>query len=70
MGKLIDHMKTIIADKCCAPGCMKEATTFAYNPKTLLVISTCEHHAMDVAESESPEYIVNCPNCKCKFGVN
>lgn len=30
----------------------------------------CEKHARVVADEHSPEYIDNCPNCGCMFGVN
>jgi hypothetical protein len=30
----------------------------------------CDLHAVIVADAESPEYVVDCPNCKCQFGVN
>lgn len=30
----------------------------------------CEHHARTVVEEGNPEYTVECPCCKCLFGVN
>lgn len=30
----------------------------------------CEEHARKVADTRIPEYIVDCPNCGCIFGVN
>jgi hypothetical protein len=30
----------------------------------------CNKHARDVAFENSPEYIEDCPNCGCKFGIN
>jgi len=30
----------------------------------------CEDHAQIVANEQEPEYVVSCPNCGCRFGVN
>lgn len=30
----------------------------------------CEKHASIVVEEGFPEYIEQCPNCGCRFGVN
>lgn len=30
----------------------------------------CRAHAEIVADSSSPEYVVECPHCGCAFGVN
>ncbi len=30
----------------------------------------CSEHAERVADECAPEYVVNCPHCKCRFGVN
>ncbi len=30
----------------------------------------CYTHATIVADEQNPEYIDNCPNCGCMFGVN
>jgi len=30
----------------------------------------CEAHAQEVEVEENPEYVVDCPNCGCRFGVN
>lgn len=29
----------------------------------------CEQHASKIALGDNPEYIVDCPNCGCRFGV-
>ena len=71
MGKLIYPPATvIIADKCASPGCMQDATTLVCHPDTKAIISMCEKDANYIAKYPTPEYIVNCPNCRCKFGVN
>lgn len=30
----------------------------------------CKTHARLVSDEGNPEYVVDCPNCKCRFGVN
>lgn len=30
----------------------------------------CDTHARMVADEDSPEYISDCPNCGCTYGVN
>ena len=30
----------------------------------------CTVHSMMVADEDWPEYMVDCPNCGCGFGVN
>lgn len=30
----------------------------------------CKEHAYKVVDNDQPEFIVNCPNCDCLFGVN
>lgn len=48
----------------------KEATQKAHNRATGITFEVCEKCAEIVADVENPEYVVNCPNCNCKFGVN
>ncbi len=30
----------------------------------------CDEHANLVADEHDPEYVVYCPSCECRFGVN
>ena len=56
--------------KCKIEGCRKLATHTAYDSKNKLIVDCCESHADAIAENEWPEYVVSCPDCGCKFGVN
>ena len=68
-------MITEITGKCAYEGCNKLATHIACGrdwDKTghPNVACYCSHHANIVSDERSPEYIVDCPNCGCAFGVN
>ena len=62
--------------KCEYPGCEEKATTLAayveqrYMGSVLKVGRFCAEHAELVAGHHSPEYVAECPNCQCHFGVN
>lgn len=32
-------------------------------------MSCCKEHITEVASEGNPEYIDECPNCKCNFGI-
>lgn len=57
---------------CAYRGCDRHATQLAcgreneYDQPAYF----CDEHASIVADVASPEYIVTCPCCDCKFGVN
>lgn len=50
--------------------CKAKATQLAYNRHTEELGHYCTLHATAIADIGVPEYIVNCPHCKCRFGVN
>lgn len=62
--------------KCAYEKCGKEATTLACGREYLddpghpEPAMYCEAHAKLIANEGVPEYRVECPNCKCRFGVN
>lgn len=59
------------ARPCCVPGCPQDATLLAASGSgTDDADHYCEAHGLAVAEGTQPEYIVDCPNCACRFGVN
>lgn len=66
---------TKIQGECEWIDCGEPATTIAIgrtwfeNPGHPLGLF-CEAHADKVAGESNPEYIVECPNCSCHFGVN
>lgn len=54
-------------------GCTKPATKIACGnayDDTPTVRVYCEKHAKLIVDARYPEYVVDCPNCKCSFGVN
>jgi len=66
-----------IEGKCQYEECDKPATHIASGRKTYDHKGGhsepnfyCEEHAEVVTEERFPEYVVNCPNCGCMFGVN
>jgi hypothetical protein len=75
-------MKIIVmpGDKCAFEDCDKPATEIACgrsyewdddNTKGHAGVAVyCLDHARIVSDEHSPEYIENCPNCGCHFGVN
>ncbi len=63
--------------KCEYEGCSEYADSLAVGRKGWVdspahpgVASYCTPHADMVAEEGSPEYVQDCPNCSCRFGVN
>lgn len=71
-------MKIIrIEGKCSYDGCEFTATTIAcgdsdhdMSTKHPGVALYCDIHAHEVANSSRSEFIADCPNCGCMFGVN
>jgi hypothetical protein len=62
---------------CEFDGCGEPATDlakgrrhFSGNPGHPRVGNYCTKHADVVADEGDPEYVVDCPNCGCQFGVN
>ncbi len=58
-----------ITGKCQYEGCKRNATHIASDRRKIVRLY-CETHADWVADDDIPEYVVNCPNCGCRFGVN
>ncbi len=56
--------------ECRFPGCKKDAIFLAAGILNNQPKFYCEEHAVAIADEGNPEYIVDCPNCGCKFGVN
>jgi hypothetical protein len=56
--------------KCEWKGCRKNAIVLAWDNVDKVLLLCCEDHAYEAADRGHPEYVVNCPNCNCKFGVN
>ena len=71
---LTERVLTSASGKCDWKGCNKPATAIAAGKPNdrndESVGKYCEDHAETVAYASNPEYIVNCPNCDCRFGVN
>lgn len=68
-------MITKIKGTCQYEGCDELATYIASGRYYMGVAGHgtscfCEDHAAVVADEGNPEYVVCCPNCDCKFGVN
>lgn len=63
-------MKLQVKGICMYAECEKKATVAVFDRELQILIALCEEHAYEVADKQSPEYIVDCPNCKCRFGVN
>lgn len=71
-------MKTFTQGKGCDyEGCDQPAVMLAagregiYSPTPHAEVAAyCKKHADIVAGESGPEYIQDCPNCKCRFGVN
>lgn len=69
-------MPTIVHDmpvpskgqKCNAPDCTAEGTVITEGPTGIAVY--CEQHSDHIMGRRNPEYVANCPNCGCVFGVN
>lgn len=55
---------------CEYEGCTNKADHVVYDREEEVVKCLCSIHEYEVADSQAPEYIVDCPNCGCKFGVN
>ena len=58
----------IVSGGCHYDGCEKEGKHVTADQKKTGFY--CEEHAILVAKENYPEYIVLCPNCGCRFGVN
>lgn len=63
-------MKAGIKGVCMYADCEKQATVTVFHREMRILIALCEDHANIVVERDDPEYVVDCPNCKCRFGVN
>lgn len=54
--------------------CDLKAVAMFYQIKSGKVLSACKEHFSELEDIEEKEegceYIVECPNCKCNFGVN
>ena len=59
-----------IEGNCQYPGCNNKATCIAYGRSEKEPKLYCDAHAEVVCDQQAPEYVVNCPNCGCSFGVN
>lgn len=74
-----------MSEKCNYEGCEEEATNLAcgreeystyqsgkstYEKGHPIPAMYCKKHAKLVEDENCPEYVVECPNCKCSFGVN
>lgn len=55
--------------KCEYPKCNRLATMICSDTKKNITLC-CDDHALKTASNDSSEYIVDCPNCRCVFGVN
>jgi hypothetical protein len=55
--------------KCEHTGCDEPAECLAAGRKGVVGVY-CLNHALEVEDEDRPEYIVDCPNCGCGFGVN
>lgn len=64
---------------CSYEGCLEPATRIAEGcdegwgeriQKGHPLAVYCEAHANIVSREDGPEYVTECPNCKCYFGVN
>lgn len=67
---------SVISGKCHWPGCGQMAIEIATASRLYwrdtegAVGLYCADHGRDIASTDNPEYLVNCPNCGCHFGVN
>lgn len=55
---------------CDIEDCPNEACGMVYNRNTKEVLNACQSHIDEICDYGSPEYVENCPNCGCNFGVN
>ena len=55
---------------CAWAECDKRGIHIAYDRDKGRPLYYCDKHVIEAAENRSPEYVVNCPNCGCRFGVN
>lgn len=73
-------MIVAITGQCQWAGCSVPATKTAGtrryideddpNASVLRLGMFCDKHAVEVSAHGDPEYVEECPNCKCVFGVN
>lgn len=63
-------MITEIKGQCNFDGCTEQADSIAGGHPRGKVSMYCDKHATYVCDDDSPEYVVNYPNCTCRFGVN
>jgi hypothetical protein len=72
------RIEDIAGKPCQFEGCDRPATVIACGRETygdpplghLEPAFYCDEHARTVANQNHPEYIEDCPNCGCVFGVN
>lgn len=50
--------------------CNKPAEYVSYQRTMNKLLCLCDEHSTIAIEQDWPEYLVFCPNCKCRFGVN
>jgi hypothetical protein len=66
-------IKCIASMRCQVKGCCKKATDLIWlgQKGKQRFRFLCKHHITEEADSELEEceYIVQCPNCGCHFGV-
>jgi len=67
------RIKCIASMRCQVEGCRRKATNLIWLEQTGKkgFRFLCKHHVTEAADNESEEceYIVQCPNCGCHFGV-
>lgn len=56
--------------KCEWPRCKEAGEVVAYGDDFEQIWLLCRCHANLVLNAPGPEYVVDCPNCGCEFGVN
>ena len=62
-------MKTLTENNKCDV-CEKKANSVVYDREKGEVMIVCEDCRLKILEKGVPEYVVDCPNCGCEFGVN
>ena len=55
---------------CWKPLCDSQGVTIVYDRVRKAFGWYCENHSEYVHRDTHPEYIVGCPACGCRFGVN
>ena len=56
---------------CIHVGCRKRKDlVLIFNRPQKQLVMVCNEHRSGILHADSPEYLVDCPNCGCEFGVN